>query len=257
MTETPQAPPGVGALLAAAVRPDGISPDAEQRAVAAFLAARDSGAHGARTRRRDDWRPRARRWAARWPLRATLGTVLAGLTLGGVAMATIGTRGDGGDNDARQARPAQTASAPEWPSGRRGWSGASGRPAAPGGTASASAAPDGEALPSPSAAHPRAGRGAGAGKDDAARCRAYDSADAHGHKPNSTAWQRLVRAAGGEQYVPGFCAGVTARESARGVDPDGADPSVPGSGTPTPTPTPDESTTHVPDTGPGTAARAD
>ncbi|MFJ5271536.1 hypothetical protein [Streptomyces sp. NPDC088358] len=41
--------------LLAAVRTAPVDPDAEGRAVAAYRAARERGAHGARTRRRDDW----------------------------------------------------------------------------------------------------------------------------------------------------------------------------------------------------------
>ncbi|MFD8420619.1 hypothetical protein [Streptomyces sp. NPDC059466] len=41
--------------LLAAVRTTAVDPDAEGRAVAAYRAAREGGAHGARTRRRDDW----------------------------------------------------------------------------------------------------------------------------------------------------------------------------------------------------------
>ncbi|MGW3630716.1 hypothetical protein ACWD7F_11215 [Streptomyces sp. NPDC005122] len=42
-------------VLLAAVRTVPVDPDAEGRAVAAYRAARQRGAHGARTRRRDDW----------------------------------------------------------------------------------------------------------------------------------------------------------------------------------------------------------
>ncbi|MFF2998381.1 hypothetical protein ACFVTC_28090 [Streptomyces sp. NPDC057950] len=42
-------------MLLAAVRTAPVDPDAEGRAVAAYRAARERGAHGARTRRRDDW----------------------------------------------------------------------------------------------------------------------------------------------------------------------------------------------------------
>ncbi|GAP52112.1 uncharacterized protein SAZU_6985, partial [Streptomyces azureus] len=80
------------ALLAAALIRDRIDAEAEQRAVAAFLAARDAGAHRARTRRRDDWRPRERRHPGR-SLKATLSVLLASLTLGGVAVAAIGSVG--------------------------------------------------------------------------------------------------------------------------------------------------------------------
>lgn len=49
------------ALLALAVRGVPSDPEAEGRAVAAYRAVREGGAHGARTRRRDDWRPREQR----------------------------------------------------------------------------------------------------------------------------------------------------------------------------------------------------
>ncbi|MEU1499168.1 hypothetical protein [Streptomyces sp. NPDC005732] len=50
--------PSLGALLAAA-RSVPVDPDAERRALAAYRAARERGAHGARPRRRDDWTDRA------------------------------------------------------------------------------------------------------------------------------------------------------------------------------------------------------
>ncbi|MFF4725878.1 hypothetical protein ACFY3M_11110 [Streptomyces mirabilis] len=49
------------ALLAFAVRGVPVDLEAEGWAVAAYRAAREGGAHGARTRRRDDWRPREQR----------------------------------------------------------------------------------------------------------------------------------------------------------------------------------------------------
>ncbi|MFF4764171.1 hypothetical protein [Streptomyces sp. NPDC001292] len=50
-------------VQAAVMRGGDLDPEAEQRAVAAFLAARGAGAHRARTRRRDDWRLPAERTA--------------------------------------------------------------------------------------------------------------------------------------------------------------------------------------------------
>ncbi|MFJ2767488.1 hypothetical protein [Streptomyces sp. NPDC087300] len=50
-------PTTLDALLSSAVRSDAVDTDAQRQAVAAFRAARDEGAHRARTRRRDDWRP--------------------------------------------------------------------------------------------------------------------------------------------------------------------------------------------------------
>ncbi|MFF9039982.1 hypothetical protein ACF090_31460 [Streptomyces sp. NPDC014892] len=109
----------VDSLLAAAVRA-GASADSvgEARAVAAFRAARESGARNARTRRRDDWRPNARR-RVQLSIRTTLAVLLASLTLGGVAFAAIdsATRGDkGADRESgeygseRPARPGAGAS---------------------------------------------------------------------------------------------------------------------------------------------------
>lgn len=46
------------ALLGAVMRDGGMDAEAERQALAAFRAARDAGAHRARTRRRDDWRAR-------------------------------------------------------------------------------------------------------------------------------------------------------------------------------------------------------
>ncbi|ULR52996.1 hypothetical protein [Streptomyces deccanensis] len=111
--------PSVDSLLAAAVRA-GASADSvgEARAVAAFRAARESGARNARTRRRDDWRPNARR-RVQLSIRTTLAVLLASLTLGGVAFAAIdsATRGDkGADRESgeygseRPARPGAGAS---------------------------------------------------------------------------------------------------------------------------------------------------
>lgn len=92
----------VDSLLAAAVR-GGASADSagEARAVAAFRAARETGPRTARTRRRDDWRPNARR-RVQLSIRTTLAVLLASLTLGGVAFAAIGSatrddEGAGGD----------------------------------------------------------------------------------------------------------------------------------------------------------------
>ncbi|MBP5891408.1 hypothetical protein [Streptomyces scabiei] len=83
--------PFVDSLLAAAVR-GGAGPGSagEARAVAAFRAMWERGARTARTRRRDDWRPNARRRLQR-SIRTTLAALLATLALGGVAVAAIGS----------------------------------------------------------------------------------------------------------------------------------------------------------------------
>ncbi|MEU1182149.1 hypothetical protein ABZ464_31840 [Streptomyces sp. NPDC005820] len=174
------------ALLAEVLRVAGgpVAPPAgsegELRAVAAFRAARDAGAHTARTRRRDDWRPRTRRSTAR-SLRATLSVAVASLALGGVAFAAIGSAGD---DSAEAKRPERSASATE------------GRSHAP------------SLTPSPSASADR-DRPVTA-KDTEAHCRAYEQVKERGKALDATAWQRLVTAAGGEENVEAYCAAQTA-----------------------------------------------
>ncbi|MFI5793373.1 hypothetical protein [Streptomyces sp. NPDC051677] len=184
-------PSGLEALLAHALRGPGDRPDegtgkgmgtgseGELRAVAAFRAARDTGAHRARPRRRDDWRPRAARRPAARSLRVTLSALIAGLTLGGVAYAAIGSVTDGGD-DGGAGRPQRSASA------------ASGRSDAPSGAPSAT---DDAERDRPANA-----------KDTEAHCRAYEKVQGRGQAMDSTAWQRLVTAAGGEENVAAYCA---------------------------------------------------
>jgi hypothetical protein len=175
------------ALLVAALIRDRIDAEAEQRAVAAFLAARDAGAHSARTRRRDDWRPRERRLPGR-SLKATLSVLLASLTLGGVAVAAIGSVGstDGADD---RGRPPASTRAPGASAGEP-----TGTP-----SGSASARPD----------HPAASQ------DTEAHCRAYEEVDGRGKAMDATAWKRLVEAAGGERNVTAYCAGQLDRAEAK------------------------------------------
>ncbi|MGW7664478.1 hypothetical protein [Streptomyces sp. NPDC054756] len=177
------------ALLSAAVlrghRPDAVG---EQRAVAAFRAARAEGAHRARTRRRDDWRPRERRRLA-MSARATLSLLLAGLTLGGVAVAAINSSGPAEAPEERRTSPSESASRPSAAS--------SARPSAP-----------------PSAA-PRTTARPGAARDLEAKCRAYGKVEGRGKALESTAWQRLVAAAGGEDEVAAYCADRLATAPAR------------------------------------------
>lgn len=172
-------------LLAAALRGRVVSDaGAEARAVAAFRAARDAGAHAvrpARSRRRDDWRPREQRKVGR-SLRTTLAVLFASLTLGGVAVAGIGSVSDDGDAGRGGTRPSSSA-APE-----RSEPG----PANPTPPGSGQAAPSGR----PSQA-----------QDTEAHCRAYDAVKGRGQALSSTAWQRLIEAAGGEGNVESYCAG--------------------------------------------------
>ncbi|MFF7747784.1 hypothetical protein ACFZCP_00755 [Streptomyces sp. NPDC007971] len=170
------------ALRAGAVRdgfPDGVDAVAERRAVAAFRAARDSGAHRARTRRRADWRPRAQR-RARLSVRATFSVFLASVTLGGVAFAAIDSAGPAAHRDGDARRPQPAASSPQRPAAR------------PHDTASGASS----ARPH----HPAAA------KDTLAHCRAYEQVRGRGKALDATAWQRLVAAAGGEKNVTAYCA---------------------------------------------------
>ncbi|MET8785388.1 hypothetical protein [Streptomyces sp. NPDC004589] len=177
---------GLETALAAAVRGGDVDAGAEQRAVAAFRAARDAGVHKARTRRRDDWRVREERRVGR-PLRTTFAVILASLTLGGVAVAAIGSAGS---------------------SSHGAGSGAGATP-----STGASALPGKEPSAASSARPGRADRPDTA-KDTAAHCRAYAQVKDRGKALDSTAWQRLVTAAGGEEKVTAYCAGQLAGSKA-------------------------------------------
>ncbi|MFE6405709.1 hypothetical protein ACFVOR_02100 [Streptomyces sp. NPDC057837] len=189
-------------LLAAALIRDGIDAEAEQRAVAAFRAARDAGAHrAARAGRRDDWRARERRLPGR-SVKATLSVLLASLTLGGVAVAAIGSVAST-DDPGERGRPPAVTRAPGPSAG-----GPDGDPA-------------GSAAPRPD--HPATAR------DTEAHCRAYERAGGRGQALDATAWQRLVDAAGGERKVTAYCAERLARAE---NEPDGT--AAPGNGQGTP-----------------------
>ncbi|GAA3769406.1 hypothetical protein GCM10022206_04950 [Streptomyces chiangmaiensis] len=175
---------GLETALAAAIRGGDIDGGAEQRAVAAFRDARDAGVHKARTRRRDDWRVREERRAGR-PVRTTLAVILASLTLGGVAVAAIGSAGSssGGAGGSREGTP----------------------------STSVSALPGKE----PSAASPGRTDRPVTAQDTEAHCRAYEQVKGRGNALDSTAWQQLVTAAGGEDKVTAYCAEQLARAKAQ------------------------------------------
>ncbi|WP_230194829.1 hypothetical protein [Streptomyces coriariae] len=159
--------------------------DGERRAVAAFRAARDAGAHKARTRRRDDWRPRAGRHTVR-SLRATLSVLVAGLALGGVAFAAVGSSTDGVAGGGGRPEPAATA------------------------TGAGSGSADTESVsPRPPAAATDRDRPVSA-EDIDAHCRAYEKVLGRGKATDSTAWQRLVTAAGGAENVVAYCEAAAA-----------------------------------------------
>ncbi|MGW1589504.1 hypothetical protein [Streptomyces sp. NPDC002386] len=198
---------GFEARIAAALRGNGadvVDPEAERRAVTAFRTARDSGRVPARTRRRDDWRPgRPRR--ASLSARTTLSVFLASLTLGGVAFAAMGSPGfarhDDGGTGPRGTRP-PASSAPRQPA------------AEPAGSASAA--------PPARPHHPATAQ------DLRAHCRAFEQTRGRGKALDSTAWQRLVVAAGGEDEVADYCA---ARTTPPGRTTPPARPSHPDNGT--------------------------
>jgi hypothetical protein len=190
-------------LLGAAIRHRADSADAEARALAAFLAGRDGGKAAARTRRRDDWRPTARRLPSR-SLKAAAAVLLAGLTLGGVAFAAVGplSHRDGeGDGEGAGARPSN--SVPERLPVEAVPSAGPGIPGPPPPSGSPGADPT--------------GRPARAG-DTEAHCRAYASVSGRGDALNATAWRRLVTAAGGEDEVEAYCAGRLAEDAPRNRD---------------------------------------
>ncbi|WP_369248757.1 hypothetical protein [Streptomyces sp. R41] len=190
-TSSPQAPasdvPALEVLLAAAMRGRANDAQAEAQAVAAFRAARDEGAHAARTRRRDDWRPREQRRVSR-SLKATFAVLLASVTLGGVAVAAIGSSSDDDTDDRGRSGTRPSSSAPDRSASE------STEPAVSG-----SAAPAASPQADPSA-HPSQAQ------DTEAHCRAYESVKGRGNALNSTAWQRLITAAGGEENVAAYCA---------------------------------------------------
>ncbi|KUL36196.1 hypothetical protein [Streptomyces regalis] len=176
------------ALLSAAVlRGHRVDAEGEQRAVAAFRAARDAGAHRAGTRRRDDWRPRERRRLA-LSVKTTLSLFLASLTLGGAAFAAIGTSGSSDAPADDKGRPTPSNTAPGLP------------------TAEPSAAASDAASQKPD--HPATA------EDTEAKCRAYEQVEDHGKALDSTSWQLLVTAAGGEDKVSAYCAEQRARATA-------------------------------------------
>ncbi|MFJ7964720.1 hypothetical protein [Streptomyces sp. NPDC096324] len=216
-------------LLAAAMRRRGDDRAAETQAVAAFRAARDSGAHSAPTRLRDDWRPKERKGPSR-SLRAAFAVLLAGLTLGGVAVAAIGpvTHEDAGHRGAATARPSDSVP----------------------GRFPESVAPVGPGAPGVVTPSGLVSRPSGA-QDTEAHCRAYASVKGRGDALDSRAWQRLVTAAGGEDKVEAFCAGQLAArtgtkgagrgESAGGAQKPGKANGTPSQETPAATPKPAKS----------------
>ncbi|WP_415952528.1 hypothetical protein [Streptomyces sp. KLOTTS4A1] len=174
-----------------------VDPDAQAAAVAAFRAARDSGAHSAvRTRRRDDWRPRRPRRGMAW--RPALGALLAGLTVGGVAFAAA--EGGGRTPEGEAGAPTTAPVAPERQEQEQEGDGERTGRGAPTGAPSA---------------HPS---GPGFEHSTEALCRTFDKAG--GKALDASARQRLVDAAGGEEAVAAYCLRMSEEaEAAAGAGP--------------------------------------
>ncbi|MGW4550550.1 hypothetical protein ACWEN4_30040 [Streptomyces violaceorubidus] len=193
------------ALLAAALRGERAGADGERRALAAFRAAREAEpARAARTRRRDDWRPREGRHPGRAP-KTALSVLLASLTLGGVAYAAAmggdGSAADpGGPRRTLPAAPADSAPA------RPGAATPHTTTPVPATTPPATTPPGASVPPD----HPSAAR------DTEARCRAYARLEGRGEALDAPAWQRLVTAAGGAEHVAAYCAGLPAAQPGGG-----------------------------------------
>ncbi|MFF0888377.1 hypothetical protein [Streptomyces sp. NPDC003456] len=191
----------VEALIIACLVRDGLDTEGEQRAVAAFRAARDAAAPHRDARRRDDWSLRERRRLGR-SLRTTLSVVLASLTLGGVAVAAIGVAGvspDGPEDTPR--RPSASGGVPRDPSPDAPGAGRTPHPG--GGPASVGRTPGEDAA---GAGKERSARDAENARDAEAQCRAWERAGGRGRAMDATAWERLVDAAGGERNVTAYCA---------------------------------------------------
>ncbi|WP_405902417.1 hypothetical protein OG696_06760 [Streptomyces sp. NBC_00656] len=201
--------------LANAVRGD-VGPAGAERALAAFREAGNTatGTVPLKPRRRDDWRPVRRRFATRVSLRAALGIVLSGMTLGGVALAA----GTG-----VLPNPLAPAESPARQPGVHA-------PPAPGGT-------DGgpgrtTSPPSPAPSRSATSHDPAPGNRDAL-CHAWakDNGKHHG-----AAFQRLAGAAGGDDAVDAYCAALSGEI--------GIAPSAPGksAGTPAQGPSKDRPT---------------
>nr|WTB29664.1 hypothetical protein OG781_09310 [Streptomyces sp. NBC_00830] len=201
--------PEVAALLTAAQRAGEAGPVAEKRALDAFRAARDEGAHAPvsplRRRRRDDWRP-VERWRGVRSVRAMVAGLTAAVALGGVAVAAgsgamPGPFGEGGHDRSHPAHPANS------------------EPAKPGGSHRGTPTPRADRTqqgPTDTPATGRASSHPGQAQDDTALCRAYRHVQDSGKAADATAFDRLAAAAGGASAVPDYCDGLLAAQASKG-----------------------------------------
>ncbi|GGT49487.1 hypothetical protein GCM10010271_62160 [Streptomyces kurssanovii] len=205
--------PTLDELLAAAARPAPVAPHAEENALAAFRAARDEGALELPTRPEDDWRPAETRTRVPW-IRAGAGALVAGVMLGGFAMAAGAIPSPFADPPADKPRPAPRV----FPSGAE--------------ERSTGATPPATVPAVPAATVPGAHEHPPTAKDLTAHCRAYEAAAAAGRnhgKPGGgnanggkadgreaeggaderAVSERLAAVAGGPDQVEAYCAGLS------------------------------------------------
>lgn len=215
-------------LAAAAEPPAGSTAGSEARqekALAAFRAAREAGDHAETVRRQDDWSRRradAKAPKSRWPqpgrllpggrsARAVLGTVVAAMALCGVAVAA----GTG------------VLSVP--PGLVVPGAGAPGLPTAPTGIVTS--------VPSGPYSHSTPGSGGAptadgdpreaATRGSEALCRAYERAEGAGHVPDVDTLVRLAHLAGDDETVSAYCERLGAKPSEAGNPKAGKDEAGP------------------------------
>ncbi|MEU9997208.1 hypothetical protein [Streptomyces sp. NPDC050848] len=190
----------------AATGDDPVDREGASRALAAFRTARDTGLHASRpTRPRDDWTPPPRRRGSARSLKAALAGLFASVTLGGVAIASGSLPSPFQDSPTPTPAPAL---APE----------AGGSSPAPGPSTAVPLDPSTSGVPG----RPDAPTALLDPKEREALCREFEKRESgkrefEKREPEkqerekkdeargSQAWQRLVRAAGGEENVSGYC----------------------------------------------------
>ncbi|MFF8841666.1 hypothetical protein ACF08N_02895 [Streptomyces sp. NPDC015127] len=188
----PPTTPALDEVLAAAARPAPVEPEAAEHALAAFRTARAEGALGLPTRPEDDWRPAARPRLRARGLKASIGALVGGVMLGGVAMAAGGIPVPFGEQPAQGTSPGPGAS-----------SGA--------GEATSDTVREESRPPTTGTSGAAAGERPPTAKDAVAHCRAYDSAQRHNDTAGAGAMrERLEAAAGGPQAVAEYCARLLA-----------------------------------------------
>ncbi|MFD0075854.1 hypothetical protein ACFVIY_25815 [Streptomyces sp. NPDC127166] len=199
----------LGELLRAALREEGVA-GGEKGALAAFREARDAGLHTSRpTRDRDDWAPAEERRRPRRSLKTAVAALVASVTLGGVAVATGDLPEPFLGTTAPTSEPSPTTHSAPGPDpdpapvpapAKHGATAGATRTPPPGTTAPLRPEKDPPELP---------------GRSREALCDAFEKTEGKakgngngkakaGASP-SAARQRLVAAAGGEEFVAEYC----------------------------------------------------